>query len=50
MSDIVLPVISSVILQFISCSFFMTIYLTLGFEFAVEITCPESEGTSSPDV
>lgn len=28
-------------------SFFMTGYLPLGFEFAVEITYPESEGTSS---
>lgn len=27
--------------------FFMTGYLPLGFEFAVEITYPESEGTSS---
>ena len=30
-----------------SPSFFMTGYLPLGFEFAVEITYPESEGTSS---
>ena len=29
------------------CSFFMTGYLPLGFEFAAEITYPESEGTSS---
>ena len=28
-------------------SFFMTGYLPLGFEFAAEITYPESEGTSS---
>ncbi len=28
-------------------SFFMTGYLPLGFEFAVELTYPESEGTSS---
>lgn len=27
--------------------FFMTGYLPLGFEFAVELTYPESEGTSS---
>lgn len=27
--------------------FFMTGYLPIGFEFAVEITYPESEGTSS---
>lgn len=31
----------------LSPSFFMTGYLPLGFEFAVEITYPESEGTSS---
>lgn len=30
-----------------SRSFFMTGYLPLGFEFAVEITYPESEGMSS---
>lgn len=30
-----------------TCSFFMTGYLPLGFEFAVELTYPESEGTSS---
>ena len=29
------------------CRFFMTGYLPLGFEFAAEITFPESEGTSS---
>ena len=29
------------------CSLFMTGYLPLGFEFAVELTYPESEGTSS---
>nr|XP_046146882.1 feline leukemia virus subgroup C receptor-related protein 1-like [Oncorhynchus gorbuscha] len=29
------------------CRFFMTGYLPLGFEFGVEITYPESEGTSS---
>lgn len=29
------------------CRFFMTGYLPLGFEFAVELTYPESEGTSS---
>merc|ERR550519_1091199 len=29
------------------CRFFMTGYLPLGFEFAAEITYPESEGTSS---
>jgi len=29
------------------CSFFMTGYLPLGFEFAAEITYPEAEGTSS---
>lgn len=28
-------------------SFFMTGYLPLGFEYAVELTYPESEGTSS---
>lgn len=28
-------------------SFFMTGYLPVGFEFAAEITYPESEGTSS---
>uniref|UniRef100_A0A8C8DI78 Major facilitator superfamily (MFS) profile domain-containing protein n=1 Tax=Oryzias sinensis TaxID=183150 RepID=A0A8C8DI78_9TELE len=30
-----------------SLGFFMTGYLPLGFEFAVELTYPESEGTSS---
>ena len=33
--------------DYISCSFFMTGYLPVGFEFAAEITYPESEGTSS---
>ncbi|KAJ1157475.1 hypothetical protein NDU88_010187 [Pleurodeles waltl] len=33
--------------QSVRTSFFMTGYLPLGFEFAVEITYPESEGTSS---
>lgn len=34
-------------LTFLFNRFFMTGYLPLGFEFAVEITYPESEGTSS---
>ena len=29
------------------CRFFMTGYLPVGFEFAAELTYPESEGTSS---
>lgn len=32
---------------FVCYRFFMTGYLPLGFEFAVELTYPESEGTSS---
>ena len=38
-------IISSIYLLF--CRLFMTGYLPMGFEFAAEITYPESEGTSS---
>ena len=38
-------IISSIYLLF--CRLFMTGYLPVGFEFAAEITYPESEGTSS---
>lgn len=39
----IVPINNSIFL----CSFFMTGYLPVGFEFAAELTYPEPEGTSA---
>lgn len=42
-----LTAVDSSLFHLLLCRFFMTGYLPLGFEYAAELTYPESEGTSS---